>query len=197
MLFQLSLTLDTSTLNLDETEVQDEESIKVKEEKSDADAKEKSEKNGTKNEDDDDDDVIEIIPQEPVITEILDEDEEIPEAQEKVDEKKEEESVKANESIGAESDVEIQEPVIPITDLDDIEDIPNSNISIDDSTQLSHGSPFAMVKIKEEPKDDDDEEDAFEEVGTVCPVDESILEEEKNGKLLFFFGNVNVFVIQY
>lgn len=61
-----------------------------------------------------------------------------------------------------ESDVEIQEPNIPFTDLDTYveKELPEG----DDTSQLS----FMNVKIKEEPKEDeDDEDDGFEEVGTV------------------------------
>lgn len=78
-------------------------------------------------------------------------------------------------------DLFIQEPNIEVTDLDDIEDLPAG-----DSTrtigQKSNGAGDGInvgdngvegclqVKIKEEPKDDDeaDEEDAlFEDVGTI------------------------------
>lgn len=175
------MTLDESALNATEskeegTDSQDESVIVVKTEKTESTSK--TENDGG---DDDDDDVIEITPQEPSITEILDEDEDmsvseiIPIA---IDEKTPEEltttvdvAIKKDGVANEESDpdVEIQEPHIPITDLDDIEDNPTSSM---DDIQISNGSPFTNIKIKEEPKDDDeiDEEDAFEDVGTVVGI---------------------------
>lgn len=149
--------------------------------------------------DDDDDDVIEITPQEPVITEILDEEDEVAGENVLVDDAKNEQTDVVADAIAPETngvtsgvqeenktnesdfDVQIQEPNIPITDLDEIEDTPISIAIGDDS--VSHGSPFAAVKIKEEPKDEDEEEDAFEEVGIVCPVEN--LENNISKCLLF------------
>lgn len=67
-----------------------------------------------------------------------------------------------------ESDVEIQEPNIPFTDLDTYveKELPEG----DDNSQLS----FMRMKIKEEPKEDEDEDDGFEEVGTVVIAPEEI-----------------------
>lgn len=133
----------------------------------------------TKYDDEDDDDIIEITPLEPVITEILD-DEEMELTENKDSENKETET-NPNESLGNESDIEIQEPIIPITDLDEIEDkIPSDT-----------DKPFENVKIKEEPKDDDEYnaadafgDDAFEEVGTLALNDDS---EKEPGKIFLFF----------
>lgn len=60
-----------------------------------------------------------------------------------------------------ESDVEIQEPNIPFTDLDTYEE--KDLITGEESSQMS----YKNVKIKEEPKEDEDEDDGFEDVGTV------------------------------
>lgn len=133
----------------------------------------------TKYDDEDDDDIIEITPLEPVITEIID-DEEMESTETKEIENKETEKT-PNESLGNESDIEIQEPNIPITDLDEIEDkIPSET-----------DKPFEAVKIKKEPKDDDEYnaadafgDDAFEEVGILALNDDS---EKEPGKILKFF----------
>lgn len=126
--------------------------------------------------DGDDDDIIEITPLEPVITEILD-DEEMESTENK------ETEPNPNESLGNESDIEIQEPDIPITDLDEIED------RIPCETDV----PFEEVKIKEEPKDDDEYnaadafgDEAFEAVGILALNDDS---EKEPGK---FFKSHNL-----
>lgn len=85
-----------------------------------------------------------------------------------------------NESLGNESDIEIQEPNIPITDLDEIENkIPSET-----------DKQFEVVKIKVEPKDDDEYnaadafgDDAFEEVGILALNDDS---EKEPGKIFRF-----------
>lgn len=69
-----------------------------------------------------------------------------------------------------ESDVEIQEPVIPFTDLDTYEEGPTKSIStLDESSQSSQAN---VIKIKEEPKDDGYDDDAFEDVGTFVCIDD-------------------------
>lgn len=67
-------------------------------------------------------------------------------------------------SIANESDIQILEPAISFMDLDQIEDEPENPRTIDESSQIS-----LPVKIKTEPRYDgyeEDEEDAFEVVGT-------------------------------
>ncbi|KAH8398962.1 hypothetical protein KR222_004292 [Zaprionus bogoriensis] len=127
--------------------------------------------------DDDDDDVIVLPNEEPSVTEIVDDDDDeeyVPVAPQTAVEKDAEkaasseaatnneaerlqqtENDKEKDQHANESDVEIQEPNIPFTDLDTyVEKEP---------------VPMLNVKIKEEPKDDDeeDEDDGFEDVGTV------------------------------
>ncbi|XP_017148036.1 uncharacterized protein LOC108159343 isoform X6 [Drosophila miranda] len=133
--------------------------------------------------DDDDDDVIVLPNEEPSVTEIVDDDEDeyVPanvtraemgnETEDKVEpssgcehdgEKQKSSQQPQNESAN-ESDVEIQEPNIPFTDLDTYVEK-----EMDDETRLA----LLNVKIKEEPKDeyDEDEDDGFEDVGTVVPL---------------------------
>ncbi|XP_017864639.1 PREDICTED: uncharacterized protein LOC108614933 [Drosophila arizonae] len=147
--------------------------------------------------DDDDDDVIVLPNEEPSVTEIVDDDDdeyvpvatatepetelskEKPTSSQQEDKQQQqsneqqlhnEHHQKVSENAN-ESDVEIQEPNIPFTDLDNyVEKEP---------------VPMLNVKIKEEPKDDDEEDDdGFEDVGTVVqllplPEDEiSILSSE-------------------
>ncbi|XP_043646090.1 uncharacterized protein LOC122615209 isoform X1 [Drosophila teissieri] len=132
--------------------------------------------------DDDDDDVIVLPNEEPSVTEIVDDDDEdeyVPgnvtradmgnESQDKTEsnsETKEPEKDQVelgeqpqNESAN-ESDVEIQEPNIPFTDLDTYVEK-----EMDEATKAA----LLNVKIKEEPKDEyeEDEDDGFEDVGTV------------------------------
>lgn len=104
-------------------------------------------------------------------------------------ESKEETEANPNESLGNESDIEIQEPNIPITDLDEIED------KIPDETE----KPFEAVKIKEEPKDDDEYnaadafgDEAFEAVGILALNDDS---EKEPGKILisFLFFEIQIY----
>ncbi|XP_004517564.1 uncharacterized protein LOC101455197 isoform X2 [Ceratitis capitata] len=142
--------------------------------------------------DDDDDDVIVLPNEEPSVTEIEDDDEYVPESvpptsekatidvdsddenkkeeMEIVKEAGEEEENDAADADAAGSDVEIQEPHIPFTDLDTY--VEKEQPEADETSQMS----FMNVKIKEEPKDDDeDEDDGFEDVGTVViPLDEEI-----------------------
>ncbi|XP_067628400.1 pre-mRNA cleavage complex 2 protein Pcf11 isoform X2 [Eurosta solidaginis] len=122
---------------------------------------------------DDDDDVIVLPNEEPSVTEIEDDDESevVPQNVEKetIDIDKEDNEEKATDADAAGSDVEIQEPNIPFTDLDGYEE--KEQPGTDETTQMS----FKNIKIKEEPKDDDDEDDGFEDVGTVLvPADEEI-----------------------
>ena len=112
--------------------------------------------------------------EEPSVTEIVDDDDDeyVPanvtrEQMGHVDEEDDGQGGEHNET--AESDVEIQEPHIPFTDLDTYEEkeLPDG----DDASQMS----FMNVKIKEEPKDnDEDEDDGFEDVGTVVLAPEEI-----------------------
>lgn len=118
--------------------------------------------------DDDDDDVIVVPAEEPSITEIDDDEEYVP-----VNMSREEMGGVADEGVSAaafndtvESDVEIQEPNIPFTDLDTYEEKPSD---IDDCSQSS----MRNVKIKEEPKDEEDD-DGFEDVGIVLIPEEEI-----------------------
>lgn len=137
--------------------------------------------------DDDDDDVIVLPNEEPSVTEIVDDDDDdeyVPgnvtraemgnESQDKTEsnsadkesEKQAEDSEKQSQcesDVANESDVEIQEPNIPFTDLDTYVEK-----EIDEATRAA----MLNVKIKEEPKDDyeDDEDDGFEDVGTVVPL---------------------------
>lgn len=147
--------------------------------------------------DDDDDDVIVLPTEEPVVTEIPDEDEsnEVlaaeddaadttavgtpePDTNELPDDAAATSTpapvstlpapVMNYEPVGNESDLQILVPQISVLDLDDFEDKP-----IDENGE-SNGSESALlpIKIKEEPRkgyndEDDDEDDGFEEVGTI------------------------------
>ncbi|XP_052840252.1 uncharacterized protein LOC128254920 isoform X5 [Drosophila gunungcola] len=132
--------------------------------------------------DDDDDDVIVLPNEEPSVTEIVDDDDDdeyVPgnvtradmgnESQDKTEpnsetkepEKDKEQQGEQPQSESAnESDVEIQEPHIPFTDLDTYVEK-----EMDEATKAA----LLNVKIKEEPKDEyeEDEDDGFEDVGTV------------------------------
>lgn len=142
---------------------------------------------------DDDDDVIMVPQEEPVITEIPDDDddEEIdngdktngnaPESNgalaavadmsnpssPSVAKKPLEEEITGGvyTNVANESDIQILEPAISVMDLDQIEDEPENSMGIDETSQLS-----LPIKIKSEPKyegyADEDEDDAFEVVGT-------------------------------
>ncbi|XP_070070250.1 pre-mRNA cleavage complex 2 protein Pcf11 isoform X2 [Drosophila takahashii] len=128
--------------------------------------------------DDDDDDVIVLPNEEPSVTEIVDDDDEDeyvpgnvtradmgnesqdkPESSSETKEQEKEKEQPQSESAN-ESDVEIQEPNIPFTDLDTYVEK-----EMDEATRAA----LLNVKIKEEPKDEyeDDEDDGFEDVGTV------------------------------
>lgn len=144
--------------------------------------------------DDDDDDVIVLPNEEPSVTEIVDDDDDeeyVPQVPQAApgdnDAEKATSSVasgeeehpqikennKEKDQHANESDVEIQEPNIPFTDLDTyVEKEP---------------VPMLNVKIKEEPKDDDeeDEDDGFEDVGTVVqllPLPEDEISIHSSGK---------------
>ncbi|XP_070140850.1 pre-mRNA cleavage complex 2 protein Pcf11 isoform X6 [Drosophila kikkawai] len=132
--------------------------------------------------DDDDDDVIVLPNEEPSVTEIVDDDDDEdeyvpgkvtraemgnessqdkPESNSETKEKAAEPGQPQTHSESAnESDVEIQEPNIPFTDLDTYVEK-----EMDEATKAA----MLNVKIKEEPKDEyeDDEDDGFEDVGTV------------------------------
>lgn len=137
-----------------------------------------------------------VIPQEePVITEIPDDDDdggkhkeatevttdatETTEAEPSTSSDKNQEEAKTDEemdsSINNESDVQILEPQISVMDLDDFEDLPED--SVGDANQTNP----VQVKIKEEPKyegyADENEDDAFEDVGTFEGVAVGLLDE--------------------
>lgn len=140
---------------------------------------------------DDDDDVIVLPQEEPVITEIPDDDDvpmPTPTVEEQVDSTSEDVGSTSTsaaissstiqdenatyESIGNESDLQILVPQISIIDVEAFEEKP---------IDLLQDS----VKIKEEPKDDVyDEDDGFEDVGTF---EEAALIEDNSGKCLNFF----------
>lgn len=84
-----------------------------------------------------------------------------------------------------ETDVEIQEKAIPFLDLDNFDESAMSPVV------------YSTVKIKEEPKDDDDveEDDGFEEVGTVVmdAVEEITIESnDSTGKETICFSFFSV-----
>uniref|UniRef100_A0A182QI56 CID domain-containing protein n=1 Tax=Anopheles farauti TaxID=69004 RepID=A0A182QI56_9DIPT len=155
-------------------------------------------------EDDDDDDVIVLPTVEPVVEEILDDEEDRSggasatkpgdtngDAAES--EKNEEPLATVAKSPRQpefqerqiDEDLFIQEPNIEVTDLDLIEDKPIDETAQTDGKGDADGenslSSLLRVKIKEEPKDDDeeaDEEDAlFEDVGTI---ESSLLEVDEH-----------------
>ncbi|XP_075167263.1 pcf11 cleavage and polyadenylation factor subunit isoform X2 [Haematobia irritans] len=113
--------------------------------------------------DDEDDDVIVLPNEEPSVTEIYDDDDDDEYVPANVTREhmgtvhEEDEGGDLNET--NESDVEIQEPHIPFTDLDTYVE-----------KELPEGTSrdtFMNVKIKEEPNAEEDEDDGFEDVGTV------------------------------
>lgn len=155
--------------------------------------------------DDDDDDVIVLPNEEPSVTEIVDDDDEdeyVPsnvtraemgnESQDKTESNSEskeskekdteqgEPSQQPHSESANESDVEIQEPNIPFTDLDTYVEK-----EMDEATKAA----LLNVKIKEEPKDEyeEDEDDGFEDVGTVVtllPLPEDEISIHSSGKCL-------------
>lgn len=181
--YKASLTLDESALNISSAkdDITDSPEMKIKKEKFDED-------NVKIETDPNDDDVIELPAEIVEITEIMDEEDEKPEietnciegdldasndvtlAEQTEENKTEEKNDSTPMNLSVDDDVQIQEPHIEITDLDLIDDIPPNSPSSapnDESSQMSQNSLF-IVKIKEEPKDDGyEDEDAFEEVGTV------------------------------
>lgn len=229
--YQASLTLSESKLSESQDEeaavdtaedddvkmVEDDEVVIVKQEKIDDEAAEKERSlrlglvpNGDKPTivpglDAEDDDVIEVAPVEPTITEILDDDDEQPNS-EKENSSTEKSPTKSTSAQLEESDVEIQEPHIPIQDLDEIEDEePTENPT---AVEEAPANEPLVVKIKEEPKDDGyNEDDAFMDVGTSFdPNEEMIIDEEsldehppgtelqngQDGEYKVFFLNINL-----
>ncbi|XP_073846203.1 pcf11 cleavage and polyadenylation factor subunit isoform X2 [Musca autumnalis] len=115
---------------------------------------------------DEDDDVIVLPNEEPSVTEIDDDDDEYVPAnvtREQMGNIHEDDDGDLNET--TESDVEIQEPHIPFTDLDTYEE--------KELPELGKEA-FMNIKIKEEPNADEDEDDGFEDVGTVLIAPEEI-----------------------
>lgn len=150
---------------------------------------------------DDDDDVIMLPNEEPLITEIVDDDDDeyIPTSV-----TREEMGNVANDSqdgIQIEPDVEIQEPHIPFTDLDQYEEgdnqqktheeaktdekeHTNSNNS-DKMDAIDDQNDFRNIKIKTEPTDElEDEDDGFEDVGTVLITPEELSIGSSGGKFI-------------
>lgn len=134
---------------------------------------------------DEDDDVIVLPNEEPSVTEIYDDDDEDEYVPANVTREHmgnvhdEDEAGDLNET--TESDVEIQEPHIPFTDLDTYveKELPEP----DDLSKAS----FMNVKIKEEPNADEDEDDGFEDVGTVLIAPDEISVHSSGGKSSLLF----------
>lgn len=156
----------------------------------------------------DDDDVIEIPQEEPVITEIPDDDDEegknqgteegeksTAEAEPSSSDATEEEKAKTDEeidnSINNESDVQILEPQISVMDLDDIEDLPEDT---EKSTNEGEAVNPLQVKIKKEPSydgyADENEDDAFEDVGTFEGEAIALLDEGTSKFFYYIFSQV-------
>uniref|UniRef100_A0A182VVW6 Pre-mRNA cleavage complex 2 protein Pcf11 n=1 Tax=Anopheles minimus TaxID=112268 RepID=A0A182VVW6_9DIPT len=205
--YKASLTMSESTLgngtlgaSLDESQKTDE--MMDTSEAGDGDdnaANGKGEEGTTGMEDDDDDDDVIVLPAvEPVVEEILDDDgDEQPNGEKDTDGcaagEGHEEAVEAPATVKSprqpefqerqiDEDLFIQEPNIEVTDLDEIEDKPADAVSADaGAADDGQGAASLLhVKIKQEPKEEDDadEEDAlFEDVGTIesslVEVDES------------------------
>lgn len=143
---------------------------------------------------DDDDDVIVVPAEEPVITEIPDDDDDDRHhlqtssnetlasdaflKENETTDKPPNDEQEVDTSLNNESDVQILEPQISVMDLDDIEDLPEDNVT-------STTQPPISVKIKEEPKYEgyEDEDDDFEDVGTfeTEPIG-VIMNDETSGK---------------
>ncbi|KAL5287081.1 hypothetical protein ACFFRR_008182 [Megaselia abdita] len=160
--YKASLTLDESAIaniSADDNAVD----VEIKSEKYSP----HKDNNNTVIDDDDDDDVIVVPIEEPSITEIPDDDdndEYVPQSVPKDPSKTEDQTTVVDgddddallhESM--ETDVVIQEKTIPFLDLDNFDESAMSPVV------------YSAVKIKEEPKEDDDveEDDGFEDVGTV------------------------------
>ncbi|XP_053668555.1 uncharacterized protein LOC128718962 [Anopheles marshallii] len=185
--------------------------------------KTRSSKTGGEVEDDDDDDDVIVLPTvEPVVEEILDDDGDEPPNPEKeaeggaATEEGHEALAGASGNVKSprqpefqerqiDEDLFIQEPNIEVTDLDEIEDKPIDSCSADaGAADGGHGesganslSSLLRVKIKQEPKEEDDadEEDAlFEDVGTIesslvevdepSPATNNVAEEEFSDELI-------------
>ncbi|XP_052868953.1 uncharacterized protein LOC128274711 [Anopheles cruzii] len=153
--------------------------------------KRKAKADGDDDDDDDDDDVIVLPTEEPVVEEILDDDAEDGAANEGAPPAPVDTTVASGVGVASpvvqrpefqerqvDEDVFIQEPNIEVTDLDDIEDQPEgdhhgataSGAGGDGTGAEDTASSVLQVRIKQEPKDEDegDEEDAlFEDVGTI------------------------------
>lgn len=157
--------------------------------------------------DDDDDDVIVLPTEEPVITEIHDEDADRPECSTPTATAASNAETSLGdatafstpgpasqlpapvmnyESIGNESDLQILVPQISVLDLDEIEErTAEERAAVDEAAALQ-----MPVKIKEEPRnkgyrdeldDAEEEDDGFEEVGTI----ESAAIDDDSGEYLF------------
>ncbi|XP_055694535.1 uncharacterized protein LOC129796532 isoform X2 [Lutzomyia longipalpis] len=134
----------------------------------------------------DDDDVIAVEPIEPTITEILDDEEEEKKdgggGEKEASPEKSPTKTSTSAQQFEESDVEIQEPHIPIQDLDEIEDEPaegQNGVTNSENAPAAAEITAPVVKIKEEPKDDGYEDDVFMDVGTsFAPGEEMIIDEE-------------------
>lgn len=195
--YKISLTLDQSAINAD----------------LDADAKtdepEISEDiNIILDDDDEDDDVIVMPTEEPVVTEIPDEDDSVNKSgiEEDLDANDKSESktpepetnelptttstpvvstlpvpIMNYEAIGNESDLQILVPQISVLDLDDFEDKPAQENGDSNESGLS----LLPIKIKEEPRkgyhdEEEEEDDGFEEVGTI---ESAAIIDDESGEL--------------
>lgn len=148
----------------------------IKEENS-CDSLSKNERIPALDADDDDDDVILLPCAEPIITEILDDNDKSDAAtssQENASLTEDSTALqivktKNDEPQIREAEIQILEPHIPIMDLDLYDESKATNKSI------------PVVKIKEEPKDDGYADDAFEDVGTIeaDPIESSYVQSGK------------------
>lgn len=199
---QASLTMDESNLKLGDISTDDNAvDILIKKEKRESSGDAASTEQITL---DEDDDVIVVPQEEPVITEIPDDDDEQQASGETHDsdalakenetaDKKTDDEQEVDTSLNNESDVQILEPQISVMDLDDIEDLPEDNVS---STTTQPSQP---VKIKEEPKYEgyeDDEDGDFEDVGTFEsePIG-VVLNDETSGKLFILIWRGQHFLL--
>lgn len=133
---------------------------------------------------DDDDDVIMLPNEEPLITEIVDDDDDVDDEYIPTNVTHEEMgnvATATQDSSHVESDVEIQEPDIPFTDLDyyneQDEFVTKEKPKLDSMrVEKVDDIEFKNIKIKREPKDEleDDEDDGFEDVGTVLITPEEL-----------------------
>lgn len=156
---------------------------------------------------DDDDDVIMLPCEEPLITEIVDDDDDeyIPASV-----TREEMGNVANDSedgMNIETDVEIQEPHIPFTDLDQYDEDEAQKRAHEEEAKAGEKEPtnsansnkidttdeqndFRNIKIKTEPTDEiEDEDDGFEDVGTVLITPEELSIGSSGKIILVYFIN--------